>query len=293
MSALPDRTLLGKLEFLHVYQEFDGPRVFSCRNKAEQVYLALWADQSDQTDTWLYVPVSDGRLTAVESGVISLQAAFVEPEDGVVIVVQSSLHERDDRTSIRAPDDLPGAWLPRPSAFVTRAVWAVDEPTPIPDFASMAEQTLRDVIGLRVKPQGDLWTSARRLRADSSGLCCPASSFQSTLSPKFSPVSMRRREGCPLTSPKRRGLTSLGASRPLSALHWLPVMARTSLATLSFASRSVSFTRSCRLLPMAPYSEKCCPRSTLEQSDTSASRWMRSRALTCICTGTGQRPRNR
>jgi hypothetical protein len=84
---LPSGTQLGILELLRVYIEYDGPRLFSCRNQAGQLFLVAWVDDDDNGDRWHYLPLSRDRLAEVESGESDLRQAFLRPESGLLYAV--------------------------------------------------------------------------------------------------------------------------------------------------------------------------------------------------------------
>ena len=84
MELPPTTTALGRLRLVDVWDYYDGPRLFVAQNAAGAFYIALWADEDDTTNTWLYVAVSEDRLERVQTGQISLRAAYLDPEDGKV-----------------------------------------------------------------------------------------------------------------------------------------------------------------------------------------------------------------
>ena len=86
MTVLPEGTVLGELQMIEVFEYFDGPRLFSCRNNSDVRFLAVHADEGE-VDTWLYVPVSERRLEALRVGRVDLHTAFANPEDGFTYLV--------------------------------------------------------------------------------------------------------------------------------------------------------------------------------------------------------------
>ena len=75
---IPD---LGRLEIIEIYDYYDQPILFACKNAVGHLHLVVAADENDQHETWLYARVSPERLTLIRSGVIDLHDAFAEPED--------------------------------------------------------------------------------------------------------------------------------------------------------------------------------------------------------------------
>jgi hypothetical protein len=80
MDFLATSTSLGTLEVLEVYVQFNGPRLLACKNQAEKIFLALWVDEEEDFDLWLYMMVSIDRLQSIRTGRISLYEAFSNPE---------------------------------------------------------------------------------------------------------------------------------------------------------------------------------------------------------------------
>ena len=70
-----------------VLDYYDGPRLMLQRSKAGQLYLAWWNDTDEETDRWLYLPISEPRLHKVLSGEIPVLEALNNPEDGNLLVV--------------------------------------------------------------------------------------------------------------------------------------------------------------------------------------------------------------
>ena len=82
---IPD---LGRLEIIEIYDYYDQPILFACKNAAGHLHLVVAADENDQHETWLYVRVSAERLNLIRSGAIDLHDAFADPEDGRLFQVK-------------------------------------------------------------------------------------------------------------------------------------------------------------------------------------------------------------
>jgi hypothetical protein len=83
-AILPRTRLLGPLGLVEVYEYYDGPRLFACRSAAGQLYLAVWIDEDEATETWLYAALSPQRLEQIRGGAIDLHDAFRYAENGSV-----------------------------------------------------------------------------------------------------------------------------------------------------------------------------------------------------------------
>lgn len=88
MADILNISELGRLEIIEIYDYYDQPILFACKNTAGHLHLVVAADENDQHETWLYARVSPERLTLIRSGVIDLHDAFAEPEDGRLFQVK-------------------------------------------------------------------------------------------------------------------------------------------------------------------------------------------------------------
>lgn len=79
-SYLPQNTILGKLEEVEVYEFYDRPCLFSCKNTIGIYYLAVLVNDNADVDVWLYSPMSRDRFNQVRSGIIDMKEAFTQAQ---------------------------------------------------------------------------------------------------------------------------------------------------------------------------------------------------------------------
>jgi hypothetical protein len=79
-----------ELTILEVFDYFDGPKFYSCKDLVGQLYLAYWIDQTALESSWLYVKVSLERYISFTAGGVSAAYAFMSPEDKRAYVVTST-----------------------------------------------------------------------------------------------------------------------------------------------------------------------------------------------------------
>lgn len=147
-ANLPTSTILGVLTLLEVYSFYDVPRLFSCRNRADQIFLAVWVDEREHGDTYLYAPLSQNRFAQIRSGGIDLATAFKESEDGFVFKVEHFFRSDESQNSVVeqvACADLSDDELPEPGerlALDTKTLPELDRP----NLGRAAQQNRRDII---------------------------------------------------------------------------------------------------------------------------------------------------
>lgn len=140
---LPLRTSLGRLRMLEVYDVYDGPRIFSTRSATGNTYFAFWSNDRDEGDEWLYVPVTPARLDDIIEGAITLRAAFINAEDGVVFRVNTG---RDgDSAEPIVPAAIPDVLLPREDDRLSGECLASSAPIPEPDGPPQRGRLLQEI----------------------------------------------------------------------------------------------------------------------------------------------------
>jgi hypothetical protein len=112
MNVLLKETPLGQLEILEVFLQYDGPRLFSCLNKAKHIYLALWVDDENDIDLWMHVPISNQKLLQVRSSDISLREAFTESETGYLHIAKVAFSGAVQEFKLVKAIEVNEEWLP-------------------------------------------------------------------------------------------------------------------------------------------------------------------------------------
>ncbi|MEZ2697498.1 DUF6575 domain-containing protein, partial [Hafnia alvei] len=65
-SIFLDSSLLGKLRIINIYEDYDGPRLFSAENEIGTTFFVYWTDSTDSADEWYLIPVSKTKLSYFE-----------------------------------------------------------------------------------------------------------------------------------------------------------------------------------------------------------------------------------
>ena len=129
MSGIPQLPGYGELELVETFMYYDQPVLFSCKSLASEVhsckdkidrlFLAVAADETETTETWLYVVMSEGRLDDLKAGKFDLRTAFTEPEEKRLIELTIPFQD-DDMARIRfvQPDEIDPEFLPASGEFL-------------------------------------------------------------------------------------------------------------------------------------------------------------------------------
>ncbi|MCE7982969.1 MAG: hypothetical protein DYG89_17430 [Caldilinea sp. CFX5] len=116
---LPENTILGTLTIVEIYEFYNMPVLFACRNRTGQFFLAEWIDETTDENIWLYVPVSAERFAAVRQGKIDLHSAFVHPED--IFVFKVSVSKQLNHSAVVEAthiENLDIDWAPLPGEYL-------------------------------------------------------------------------------------------------------------------------------------------------------------------------------
>ena len=106
------RQLIRGLTPVEVFDYYDGPRFYSCRDVVGQLYLVYWADESQVGTSWLYVRISHERYAALKRGDVAIAYALSKPEDDTALIVLSGAQEFI--VEQLTPAEIEHDWLPDP-----------------------------------------------------------------------------------------------------------------------------------------------------------------------------------
>lgn len=145
---LPKRSMLGELEMMEVYDFFDFPRLFTCRNKSGQVFLSISVEDADHENVFLYSAISNSRYSVLTSGRLPIRDAFAMAENENVyrVTVGSDI----DRVEILPCEDIPEDWLSDPAEFIEGAQTKLHE-RHVESAAQIAQATRRESANFALK----------------------------------------------------------------------------------------------------------------------------------------------
>jgi hypothetical protein len=107
-----DHPSIGHLTIETVLEYVDEPVLFVARNDLGFPFLAVAVDEVDGANYFLYVPMSEERLAAARTGLVSLREAFALPERPNVFLVRSNPDEERPQVTELSAAELRPEWLP-------------------------------------------------------------------------------------------------------------------------------------------------------------------------------------
>lgn len=120
-----DQELTGdpfeELSIVDIIFEYDGPRIFIAKDKTDNLFLANQVDEDENTETFLYVPVSRKRVQEVCRGDIPLRDAFTNSETGRVykiVIGYNSEEVKETRVLPLDCNEIPNRFLSAPDVRI-------------------------------------------------------------------------------------------------------------------------------------------------------------------------------
>jgi hypothetical protein len=127
-----------------IFDYYDGPRFYSCKDRVGQLFLVYWIDEVANESRWLYQRVSHDRYLAMKAGKISVAWVFSNPEDETIYVVSGT--SSGFTVGQLAPENLDPAWLPPTDLFLEIAASAL--PIKLTSTQEKAKASNRDVFDI-------------------------------------------------------------------------------------------------------------------------------------------------
>lgn len=107
------------LSHLETLVYYDGPELFVGRDQLGVPYICLMVEKADESEKYICVPTSKGRLNDFVSGNIDLLSTIKTPETGEIFVaiVKNGNFEHIPLLSLKETE-VPPEWLPEPDFFL-------------------------------------------------------------------------------------------------------------------------------------------------------------------------------
>ncbi|WP_214684808.1 DUF6575 domain-containing protein [Exiguobacterium sp. s155] len=149
-------TPLGNLEIKDVFFYYDGPRIFSCKNKTT-TFLAFLVEEFEEKDLWLFTPISNIREHEIKKGKLSIREAIVKAEDSIYEVYLPIREEISASMTVIDGDMVPIEYLPSKESFV-RDKYDIDSELPPKPSLTKTEaiESRRDVLDISIETRNKI-----------------------------------------------------------------------------------------------------------------------------------------
>lgn len=76
------------IKIYHIYEFYDEPIIFSFYNSVGSLFLANYIDWNEESNTWLYLPVSLPEIKLIETGKLNLREAIINARSSFTYIVE-------------------------------------------------------------------------------------------------------------------------------------------------------------------------------------------------------------
>lgn len=138
-------SLIPDLTPYEIFDYYDGPRFYSCRDRVGQLFIVYWVEEDERSNSWLYLRISQERYSALKNGNITIASSLSQPEEGVAYLVKTysgNNYSVEEINKSMIADD----WLPEPTDALNIATPTLPERTKT--AREFSESSLRQVLDL-------------------------------------------------------------------------------------------------------------------------------------------------
>lgn len=121
----PEKTILGELTILEVYEYLDGPRFFAAKNNVGVIFLVYWCEEERDKTGWLYLQISEAKLSDLRRKKLTIHAAFKKPET-IMYLVYTKIRPEQDSVEMVSASTVNEAFIP-PDGFYIEYVDVLHE----------------------------------------------------------------------------------------------------------------------------------------------------------------------
>lgn len=87
MEILPLNTFLGELEIVDIFEFYDMPLLFTCINKAGDIFIAVAVEEGEDFYKWIYSKISEDDVLKLKTAKIDFRDSFLASKNGYVFNV--------------------------------------------------------------------------------------------------------------------------------------------------------------------------------------------------------------
>ncbi|MFZ6755520.1 DUF6575 domain-containing protein [Undibacterium sp. Dicai25W] len=142
------KNIISSLVPWEILDYYDGPRFYSCKDSAGQIFIVFWANEIENTDYWLYLKVSHERYLALKNGQLSIRFILTKPEENLEYLVIKSGANFSFQTI--TPEQIDSSWLPDENDFLNIPTSSLPEKlTSARDIAQASHRQALDIAFVR------------------------------------------------------------------------------------------------------------------------------------------------
>lgn len=82
-------SLIPELTPYEIFDFYDGPKFYSCEDRLGQLFIVYWVEENEDSNSWLYLRISQDRYRALKNGAIPIAASLADPEEGFSYLVKT------------------------------------------------------------------------------------------------------------------------------------------------------------------------------------------------------------
>ncbi len=150
IAVLPNPSATGPLELIEVYEYFDGPKLFACRNLSGQMFLGLWVGTLLEGESYWLLPMSRERYLMVRSGGLTLARALSQPEWGFLYRCIVAFANGATSTQVLMADQIDAHLLPDPNEKLELRTETLPVRLSHLDLTRKAVAFQREILGIRL-----------------------------------------------------------------------------------------------------------------------------------------------
>jgi len=147
-AVLPKSDRFGVLEIIEIFDYYDGPKLFACKNSVGQIFLGMWIGSDARSDSFWLVSLSKERFLSVRSGGIGLDRVFVEPELGFLYQCVIQIADGASEVEPILPESLAAELLPDPDEYLRLQTETLPDRFEKLDLPRKAVAVRRELIGM-------------------------------------------------------------------------------------------------------------------------------------------------
>nr|WP_302597398.1 DUF6575 domain-containing protein [uncultured Cellulosilyticum sp.] len=145
---------LGNIYIDEVFEFYDEPVLFSCKNVFGNIFLTVLIDFEDDYKQWLYLPISQARLIQAKKQLIDLHDLFCQPEDDLLWKVLEVRGEKICKAQQISKNDLQEDDLPDKNTFIEIEISDSMMPkvSDIDDILQITKLERREILDISLEP---------------------------------------------------------------------------------------------------------------------------------------------